>query len=267
VKRFLTLASVLVAALAASAALAAPSAAPTRTPGVLVVGFGDPAVGFAVGTVRGSTIKNPKGYEVDLSKAIAKQLKIPTIKYIYTPWTKLFAPGSKDFDISFQEATITAARKKTVDFTAPYLNANQGVLISKQATAPKSLADLKEMQTCAQTDTTGLDYIDTRLHPSKKPLVYQTTTAAFTAVQIGRCEALVLDVPIVALQKKSKPNAYGPVAGQIVTREQYGAVLQKGSKLTAPVSAAIKRLTKNGTIARLQKKWFNLNFAAIPKLT
>jgi polar amino acid transport system substrate-binding protein len=266
VKRFSTLAGVLVAALAASAALAAPSSAPTRTPGTLVVGFGDPAVGFAVGTVRGNTIKNPKGYEVDLSRAIAKQLQIPTVKFIYTPWTKLFAPGTKDFDISFQEATITAARKRTVDFTAPYLNANQGVLISKKAAAPKSLADLKQLQTCAQTDTTGLDYIQTRLRPAKNPLVYQTTTAAFTAVQIGRCDALVLDVPIVALQKKSKPGAYGPVAGQIVTREQYGAVLQKGSKLTPMVSAAIKKLTRNGTIAKLQKKWFNLNFAAIPTL-
>src|SRR5437588_887985 len=88
VKRFLTLASVLVAALAASAALAAPSAAPTRTSGTLVVGFGDPAVGFAVGTVRGSTIKNPKGYEVDLATAIAKRLGIAKIDYIYTPWTK-----------------------------------------------------------------------------------------------------------------------------------------------------------------------------------
>ena len=69
----------LVAALLCAAAFAAPSAAPTRTPGTLVVGFGDPAVGFAVGTVRGSTIKNPKGYEVDLSKAIAKELGIGTI--------------------------------------------------------------------------------------------------------------------------------------------------------------------------------------------
>jgi polar amino acid transport system substrate-binding protein len=266
VKRFILVASLAAAALAATAALAAPAAAPTRTPGTLVVGFGDPAVGFAVGTVRGSTINNPKGYEVDLAKAIAKNLGISTVKYIYTPWTKLFAPGAKDFDVSFQEATITAARRKTVDFSAPYLNANQGVLISKDATAPTSLADLKQMQTCAQVDTTGLDYIQTRLHPTKKPLVYQTTTAAFTGVQIGRCEALVLDVPIVALQKKAKPGAYGPVAGQIVTKEQYGAVLQKHSKLTPMVSSAIKKLTKSGTIAKLQKKWFNLNFAKIPTL-
>jgi polar amino acid transport system substrate-binding protein len=266
VKRFTLVASLAMAALAATAALAAPAAAPTRTPGTLVVGFGDPAVGFAVGTLRGSTITNPKGYEVDLAKAIAKQLKIAKVKWIYTPWTKLFAPGTKDFDISFQEATITAARRKTVDFTAPYLNANQGVLISKNAKAPKSLADLKQMQTCAQVDTTGLDYIQTKLHPSKTPLQYQTTTAAFTAVQIGRCQALILDVPIVALQKKSKPSAYGPVAGQIVTHEQYGAVLQKGSKLTPMVSAAIRKLTKSGTVASLQKKWFNLNFAKIPSL-
>jgi polar amino acid transport system substrate-binding protein len=266
VKRFCYLAAAVPVLAVAATAYGATAAAPTRTPGVLVVGFGDPAVGFAVGTVRGNVITNPKGYEVDLSKAIAKQLKIPTIKYIYTPWTKLFAPGTKDFDISFQEATITAARKKTVDFSTPYLNANQGVLISKNATAPTSLADLKQMQTCAQTDTTGLAYIQTRLHPVKKPLIYQTTTAAFTAVQIGRCEALVLDVPIVALQKKSKPAAYGPVAGQIVTREQYGAVFQKGSALKTPVDAAIKKLTRNGTVAKLQKKWFNLNFSKIPTL-
>ena len=265
-KRFILVASLAVAALAATAALAAPASAPTRTPGTLVVGFGDAAVGFAIGTRRGSTITNPKGYEVDLSKAIAKNLGIPKVKYVYTPWAKLFAPGSKDFDVSLQEATITAARARTVDFSKSYLNANQGVLISKQTTAPKSLADLKKLQTCAQVDTTGLGYIQTRLKPDQKPLVYQSTAAAFTAVQIGRCDALILDVPIVALQKKSKPGAYGPVAGQIVTKEQYGIVMQKGSPLKPLVNAAITKLTKNGTIGKLQKKWFNLNFGAIPVL-
>ena len=42
--------------------------------------------------------------------------------------------------------------------------------------------------------------------------------------------------------------------------------MQKGSKLKPQVDAAIKKLTKNGTIAKLQKKWFNLNFGAIPTL-
>ncbi len=253
------------ALLAAPAASATRQAAPTLHPGQLVVAVGDPAAGFASGTVRGSTITNPRGYEVDLAKAIAAKLDLKPV-WMYSPWNSLFAPGTKKFDISFQEATITAQRKRTVDFTTSYLNANQGVLISKQTTAPKSLADLKKLQTCAQTNTTGLDWINTQLHPTKKPLSYPTTTAAFQAVSLNQCQALILDVPIVALQKKAEPGKFGAVAGQVVTHEQYGGVLQKGSKLTPVVNNVIKQLTASGAIAKLQKKWFNLDFGAIPVL-
>jgi ABC-type amino acid transport substrate-binding protein len=77
---------------------------------------------------------------------------------------------------------------------------------------------------------------------------------------------MILDVPLVSLQKKQKPSAYGAVAGQIVTHEQYGAVLQKSSKLTATVNGVMKQFAKDGTIAKLQKKWFNLDFSKIPAL-
>jgi polar amino acid transport system substrate-binding protein len=264
VKRLLPLLAVGALVLAASAA-ARPASPPTLQSGKLIVAFGDPAVGFASGTVRGSTVTNPRGYEVDLAKAIAAKLGVTPV-WMYSPWNALFLPGTKKFDISFQEATITAQRKRTVDFTTSYLNANQGVLISKQTTPPKSIADLRNLQTCAQTNTTGLDWINAHLRPSKRPLTYPTTTAAFQAVQLNQCQALILDVPIVALERKSNPSKYGPVAGQIATHEQYGGVLQKGSKLLPMVDTAIKQLTANGTIGRLQKKWFNLNFAAIPTL-
>ena len=254
------------AAVLAAVALAKPTASPpVMTQGKLVVGFGDPAVNFANGKIRGSSYISPKGYEVDLAAAIAKGLGL-TPQYVYTPWAKLFAPGHKTFDVSFQEATITAQRKRTVDFTSSYFDANQGILLSKKAPIPHSLADLKKLQTCAQTDTTGLDYIQQRLHPDKAPLIYQSTAAAFVAVQIGRCQAIVLDTPIVASEKKARPSRYGSVAGQIVTHEQYGAVLQKGSKLTPLVDAQIKKLWANGTIAKLQKKWFNVDFSKIPVL-
>ena len=263
-KRFLPLLAVaaLVAVPAASAKRAAP---PTLQSGKLTVAFGDPTPGFASGTVRGNTVTNPRGYEVDLAAAVAKKLGLTPV-WIYSPWNSLFAPGTKKFDISFQEATITAQRKRTVDFTSSYLHANQGVLLSKQAPVPKSLTDLKKLQTCAQTNTTGLDWIKTKLHPTKAPLSYPTTTAAYQAVQINRCDALILDVPLVSLQKKQKPAAYGPVAGQVVTHEQYGAVLQKGSKLLSIVNSTMKSLTSDGTVGKLQKKCFNLDFSKIPVL-
>lgn len=152
-----------------------------------------------------------------------------------------------------------------MNFSAPYFNANQGVLLKKGATAPHSLADLKQMTLCAQSATTGLDYVQHKLHASSVQ-IYNSTSAAFSALQVGRCDAFVMDVPIIASQKKTKPSAYGPVAGQIVTNEKYGAVLAKGSKLTPFVSSAIKALTKDETIGKLQQKWFAINVSKIPVL-
>jgi polar amino acid transport system substrate-binding protein len=264
VKAFLPLLAV-AALIAVPAASARPAAVPTLEAGKLIVAFGDAAPGFAAGTVRGNTVTNPRGYEVDIAKAIAAKLGLKP-KWIYSPWNSLFAPGTKKFDVSFQEATITSQRKRTVDFTTSYMNANQGVLLAKTAPVPHSLADLKKMQTCAQTNTTGLDYINTQLHPAKKPLTFPTTTAAYQAVQIGRCQAFILDVPLVSLEKKQNPTKFGPVAGQIVTHEQYGAVLQKGSKLLSTMDKTITGLTEDGTIGKLQKKWFNIDFAKVPVL-
>jgi len=264
VKRLLPL-LVLAALVAVPAASAKRAAPPTLKAGELIVAFGDPTPSFAEGTVRGNTVTNPRGYEVDLATAVATQLGLKPV-WMYSPWNSLFAPGTKKFDISFQEATITAQRARTVDFTSSYLNANQGVLLSKTAPTPHSLADLKKLQTCAQTNTTGLQYITDHLKPAKQPYTFPTTTAAYQAVSIGRCQAFILDVPLVSLQKKQTPSKFGAVAGQIVTKEQYGAVLQKGSKLTSVVDGVLKTLTSNGTVAKLQKKWFNVNFGAIPVL-
>jgi ABC-type amino acid transport substrate-binding protein len=256
----------LAVALAASATAAARTTkAPTKKPGVLTVAFGDSAVGFASYTLRGSTINTPRGYEVDIAKAVAAKLGLKT-KWVYTPWAGLFAPGTKKFDVSFQEATITSQRKKTVTFSSPYLDSNQGVLLSKKAKTPHSLGDLKKLKTCAQTGTTGLDWINAKLHPNTKPQIYQATAAAFTAVQIGKCDALILDVPIVLLQKKSKPSAYGNVAAQIVTNEKYGAVFQKGSALASTFDKTLAQLKANGTIKKLQKKWFRIDTGSIPVL-
>jgi len=264
VKRFLVAAAI--AALAVTAAAGAQSlAAPTKKSGKLIVGFDVPAPGFWNGRATGTTIKNPTGFEAALSQAIAKQLKISKIQYLRAPFSGLFSPATKPYDFALEEVTITAQRAKVVTFSTSYFSANQGVLLRKGLAHPKSIADLKKLQLCAQSTTTGLSYILHKLRPSKKPLVYSpSSTAAFDAVEAGKCDALILDVPIVVSQSKKKPGAYGGVVGQIVTHEGYGAVMDKGSKLKPALDKAIKALKANGTINKLQKKW--LPFTRVPIL-
>ncbi len=263
----LLLAVAIASLIAIPAASAHHAAVPTLKPGKLTIALNPPAVGFQVGTLRGNSVINPHGFEIDLGKAIAADFGISAanITWINVPFTSLFNPGSKKFDFGFEEATITPVRAKAVDFSASYFNANQGVLMKPGGTAPTSLAQLKGMKLCAQADTTGLDYLQHKLHATKIH-IYNATAAAFAAVSAGVCDAFVMDVPIIASQKKTKPSAYGAIGGQIITNEKYGAVLSKGSKLTAPVSDAIRALTANGTIAKLQKKWFAIDVSKIPVL-
>jgi ABC-type amino acid transport substrate-binding protein len=42
--------------------------------------------------------------------------------------------------------------------------------------------------------------------------------------------------------------------------------MPKGSKLAPAVDAAIKKLTANGTLGKLQKKWFSIEFSKVPVL-
>ena len=132
---------------------------------------------------------------------------------------------------------------------------------------PKSIADLRALQLCGVKDTTGLSYIQHKLRPPKTPLVYSaSTTAVFDAVEAGRCQALVYDVPIIVSQANKKKGAYGGVVGQIDTNESYGAVMEKGSKLKPFVDKAIKKLIANGTVGKLQTRWFGYKDSDFPIL-
>lgn len=256
----------LVVALATTTAATAGSASlPLKKSGKLIVGFDVPAPGFWNGHVSGTSISHPTGFEASLAQAIAKQLKIKSIQYLRAPFGGLFSPASKPYDFALEEVTITPQRAKVVSFSTSYFDANQGVLIRKGLPKPKRISDLKKLQTCAQANTTGLAYIQHTLRPKKAPHVYSaSSSAAFDAVEAGKCDVLILDVPIVVSQSKKKPGAYGGVVGQIVTHEGYGAVMQKGSKLKPALDAAIRALKANGTIKKLEAKW--LPFTKVPIL-
>ena len=242
---------------------------PTLHAGKLVVGFDLPAPAFWNGQASGTTIKNPSGFEYGLALDVAKQLGISqsNVTFLRAPFATILLAGKKPYDFAMEETTITPQRAKVIGFSAPYFDANQGVLIAKGVKKPTSIADLKSLQTCAQANTTGLDWIQHQLRPTKQPLVYSASSdAAFNAVQSGACQALILDVPIIEAQNQKQPGAYGGVVGQIDTKEGYGAVFAKGSPLIPDVSKAITTLQKNGTISKLTKQWFGFDPTKVPVL-
>jgi len=242
---------------------------PTLKPGKLTVGFDLPAPAFWNGQASGTTITNPSGFEYGLAIDVARQLGISKthVTFLRAPFATILLAGKKPYDFAMEETTITPQRAKVIGFSSPYFDANQGVLIAKGVPKPTSIADLQKLQTCAQAATTGLDWIQHKLHPTKQPRVYSASSnAAFNAVASGSCQALILDVPIIEAQNQKQPGAYGGVVRQIDTHEGYGAVFAKNSPLIPDVSKAIHTLQSNGTISKLTKQWFGFDPAKVPVL-
>ncbi|MDX6570916.1 MAG: polar amino acid transport system substrate-binding protein, partial [Gaiellales bacterium] len=220
----LTASMLAVSLMAATTAGAKRTAAPpTLKPGTLIVGLTPPAPGFQVGTIKGTSVVSPKGMEVELAKAIAQKLGLTKIQwYNQSSFPKSYAPGPKPYDLYFGEETITPERSKNVDYSVPYINADQGALVRKSlGSTPKSIADLKKLTLCAQAGTTGAAYIKAHIKPSKA-LYPSTTSIMYQQVQSKQCDAAIYDIPILGAEKAAHPTRYGDIVGRIVTHEQYG---------------------------------------------
>ena len=238
---------------------AAPAFKPIKA-GTLTVGTELPAPPFWIGDDYSSLTG---GFEYDLSQAIAKELGLSNATIVEMPFAGVVAGQECPCDVNFSQATITPERSQAVDFTTPYFDADQGVLV-KKGTTVKTLDDAKALQWGAQVTTTGLDFIDQKIKPTKQSQVYNTTVDAFNALDAGQIDAVLLDTPIVLGQAKATPQL--EVVAQFKTGDKYGGMLKKGSPNLAAINAAMAKLESNGTFSTLLKKYFGADPADIPTI-
>jgi polar amino acid transport system substrate-binding protein len=223
------------------------------TDGTLTVGTELPAPPFWIGDDYDSITG---GFEVDLAKELAKRLGLSGTKFVEMSFTGLVAGQQCPCDINFSQVTITPDRAKVVKFSEPYFEANQGVLV-KKGTKVTSLEEAKGLKWGAQLNTTGAAYIADTIKPTTEARVFNTTVDAFTALNAGQIQAVLLDTPIVLGAVKEKQIPDGEVVGQFKTGEQYGAVLNRDSKNLDAFNQVIKTLKSEGFIDQLLQKYFS----------
>jgi polar amino acid transport system substrate-binding protein len=249
---------------------ASASAAPhdTKTPGTLTVGLSMPSAGFQVGAVRGRDVVLAKGFEIDLARALAKRLELTRVRFINEAlFSKLTAAGPKDYDLALAEISVTPVRAKRVDFSVPYLRADQGVLVRRGLpTQARSIPDLRKLQLCAERATTGSLLVASRIKPAKKPLFARNPSDLSYFLFTKRCDAIVFDAPALAVLRRQAPDRYGPLVGRIATNERYAASFEKGSALRVPVNTALAAFAKDGSLERLRKRWLGADTSALPVL-
>jgi polar amino acid transport system substrate-binding protein len=202
-----------------------------------------------------------KGYEAAVAYAVAKQLGFAKadVKWTVTPFNNSFRPGKKAFDFYITQVSYTPERAKQVDFSKGYYFVNQSLVArkGKPIASVRSINGIKRYQLGAQVGTTSYNYIVNVIKPDSKPKVYDTNDAAVQALKNGQIDGLVVDLP-TAFYVTAVQVSDGKVVGQFQangSKERFGLVLAKGSKLTSCVDKALTRLWANGTIRNLQRIW------------
>jgi polar amino acid transport system substrate-binding protein len=228
---------------------------PVNTAGTLLVGAEFPAPPFEI-----PPLDNPTGFEVDLINEIAKRLNIGTVKWENFPFTRAVTVGLQPpFDLDINEITITPERAQVVDFSDPYFDANQGLLVrdGTPIASATSIADLKPYQLGTQAATTGLAYTKDTIKPDSPPRQFDTVTLAANALVLAKSiDGFVMDVPIVIGLSKEQAYQGTSVIGQFITNEKYGILFKKGNPLVSCVNQALASITGDGTLKTMQEKWF-----------
>ncbi|MFF4491900.1 transporter substrate-binding domain-containing protein [Streptomyces sp. NPDC001544] len=198
-----------------------------------------------------------QGFDVSLIDLVAKDLGVKQA-IVDTPFEN-FKTGaflnSGQCDLAAAGMTITAERKKNVDFSDPYFNATQAVLVDKKS-GINSLADVKAKgkKLGAQAQTTGEDYVKKQGYD---PVSFESSDAVLNGLRTGQVQAVVIDYPVVQGWLKDKANAARfKVVDNINTGEQYGFTVKKGNtKLRAAINKALADAKADGTYKKLYEKW------------
>ncbi|MGP2439624.1 ABC transporter substrate-binding protein [Streptomyces sp. JW3] len=198
-----------------------------------------------------------QGFDVALIDLVADALKVKQ-EILDTPFEN-FKTGaflnSGECDLAAAGMTITEEREKNLDFSVPYFDATQAVLVDKKA-GVTSLADIraKKVKLGAQAQTTGEEYVKKE---GFDPVSFESSDAVLNGLRTGQVKAVVIDYPVVQgwLKDKATADAFTMV-DNLETGEQYGIAVKKGNTaLTEAIDKAITDAKADGTYKKIYEQW------------
>jgi polar amino acid transport system substrate-binding protein len=222
----------------------------TLTEGELFVGTDAPFEPFEIGTPEDADFS---GYDIEVMNAIGEELGLE-VTYQNTGFNAIFRDTANGlFDTAAAASTITEEREQVVDFTDPYYEAQQALLVP-EGSEIASVDDLADVIVGAQDGTTGETYANDETDASEVRGFPQGPDAV-NAVVTGQVDAVIIDEP-VAIDAVEKQGGVELVE-TIQTEELYGfAVAPDNDGLREAMNEALTGLKEDGTLADLYEKYF-----------
>jgi len=209
-----------------------------------------------------------KGIEVDFAKRLGPALGRP-IELIRTKWENLGDKlAEKKIDLIMSGTSITEERKEKVNFTDPYLEVGQMVIVREQDFI--ALRDPKAMDRPASrvgfvSRTTGEQWA--RKHLKKAKLHgYASTDEGIQALKDQQIDFFIQDAPAVWRVTGGFMNENQHLKGlyRPLTKEELAwAVPKDNPELLKQLNAVLKQWKKDGTLNEVLDKWITVRKTSI----
>ncbi|MCW3777695.1 transporter substrate-binding domain-containing protein [Levilactobacillus namurensis] len=200
-----------------------------------------------------------KGFEIDLAKAITKQMlgKDAKAKFIQvTSSTRMPMLKNGNIDAIIATMTNTPERRKQVAFSNTYFYAGQSLLV-KKGSSIKNVKDLNR-QKGTVLGVVGSDSVENvaKVAPNAKVLQLTDYAQAMTALKSGQGQALTTDNGILYGMSVQNPDYV--VTGGTFVSEPYGIAVDKAqTPFRQAVNQSLKELRDNGQYQKILHKWFH----------
>lgn len=198
------------------------------------------------------------GFDIEVIQAIADAAGIK-IEVKNTGWDPLFDGIDKGtVDIGISAITITDERKQKYDFSEPYFEANQLILLPEDSPITK-LEELKGKKIGVQSATTGEQVVKKAFGDTYEGLKgYVDTPSAVDDFFNGRVDAVVADNAVLQdYAKKVTDKKYKLVKDDSFEVENYGIMVKKGNTdVLNKVNQGLKTIKENGKLQEIHDKYF-----------
>jgi polar amino acid transport system substrate-binding protein len=224
----------------------------TLEEGQLLVGTDAPFPPFEIGQPGSPDFG---GYDIDVMNAIAEELGLE-VTYQNTGFAAIFRDTANGlFDTAAAASTILPERERVVDFTNPYYEAQQALLVAEGSDIASVNDITSDTILGAQDGTTGETYANDETDAGEVR-GYPQGPDAVSGLITGQVDAVIIDEP-VAVDAVDKQGGV-EIAEVISTDELYGfAVAPQNDSLREAMNDAIDTLREDGTITDLYEEYFN----------
>ena len=216
--------------------------------GKLICGVKFDVTGFGL---RNPTTNQVEGLDADLCREIAKELGVQPEFVEAVSANRIPFLQQDKVDLIISTFTINEERKQQVDFSVPYYEAGQSILV-KSDSPIQSVDDLNGKTVCTGEGSTSEKNLQAKA-PQAKLLLFKTYTEAGQALADGRCEAVSTDDSILfGLAEKFQGTK---LVGGKFTTEPLGIGIKKGQQdLVQAVNDALQKMKADGRLAQLYSK-------------